>query len=176
MTSPSRKKIFDIVGESFDAKDGTPRQHLLLRVDPGDAVTLERQPENPHDPSAVAVLWDGLDIGFLSKEDARSLAPHLDAGRQHKAQVHELKGGIKGYTSYGAKITITWDGKPLPDFKPLDEDQERARRGKVAAMKRKRDASGAFAASGMADHRKSGCLGVSVGMTLLGSFAIYSFT
>ncbi len=164
MAAPSRKKTFNIVGESKDAADGTPRQHLLVQVNPGDKVVLQRQPENPYDPNAVAVLWNGKDIGFLPRDDAAALAPALDEGRQYAAQVHELKGGIKDYPTYGAKISIAWDGQQLPPCKPLDEQQERSRRGKLAAMKRGRDESGAFAASSAKpkgeDASKSGCLGL----------------
>lgn len=96
MAAPTRKKLFDIVGESQNAADGTPRQHILARVDPADAVTLQRQPENPYDPNAVAVLWQGKDIGFLLREDAATIAPALDEDRPYTAQVHELRGGVKG--------------------------------------------------------------------------------
>ncbi|MEA1618684.1 HIRAN domain-containing protein [Erythrobacter sp. T5W1-R] len=171
MAAPTRKRLFDIVGESKNAADGTPRQHLLARVDPADAVTLQRQPENPYDPNAVAVLWEGRDIGFLPREDAATIAPALDEGRPYAAHVHELRGGVKGYTSYGVKIAIAWDGKPLPPAKPLDEQQERSRRGKLAAMGRERDATGAFAG----DSPKGGCMGVLIAVLLVGTAGVYSF-
>lgn len=171
MAAPTRKKLFDIVGESQNAADGTPRQHLLTRVDPADAVTLQRQPDNPYDPNAVAVLWEGKDIGFLPREDAAAIAPALDEGRPYAAQVHEIRGGVKGFSFYGVRIAIAWDGKPLPAARPLDERQERSRRGKVAAMGRKRDATGAF----VGDGPKGGCMGVLFACVVVGTAGLYGF-
>ncbi|QIQ87073.1 HIRAN domain-containing protein [Erythrobacter sp.] len=175
MAAPTRKKVFDIVGESRDATDGTPRQNLLAKVDPGDEVSLQRQPDNPHDPNAVAVLWNGKDIGFLSREDAAAFAPALDDGVSYAARVHELKGGVKGFASYGAKIAIAWEGNKLPAFRPLDEEQERSRRGQIAAMGRERDASGAFTGGNAEGEPKGGCMGVLVGFVLVGAAGLYSF-
>ncbi len=173
MAAPTRKKTFDIVGESHNAADGTPRQHILAEVNPSDEVTLERQPANAFDPNAVAVLWKGRDMGFLSKEDAAALAPALDEGRQYVAQVHELKGGVAGYASYGVKVSIAWDGKALPPAKPLDEQQQRARRGKLSAMGRERDATGAFAGNGPKGEPKGGCMGVLIACVLVGTAGLY---
>jgi hypothetical protein len=167
MPLPTRRKIFDLVGESRAARDGTPRQELLAYVEPGDPVTLERQPSNPHDPNAIAVNWGGYDIGYLPRDDAEMLAPALDEGREYSARIHEVKGGVKGYASYGVCVAIAWDGKSLPPWRELHEDQQRSRRGKLAAMKRSRDATGAFTgSSNLRGWPQSGCLGV-VGVAML---------
>lgn len=176
MAAPTRKKIFEVSGESKNARDGTPRQQLLTLANPGDRIVLERQPDNPYDPNAIAVVWQGSDVGFLPKEDAAALAPHLDEGRPYKAQIHELKGGVKNYPSYGVRISIAWDGGDLPPFRPLDDNQERSRRGKLSAMKRKRDADGAFVGSGSKGEPKSGCLGVLVAVVLVGVAGLQAFT
>lgn len=41
---------------------------------------LEREPDNPHDPNAVAVLHDGDRIGYITRPLANRLARELDAG------------------------------------------------------------------------------------------------
>ena len=46
----------------------------------GDVVELVRQPDNPHDPNAVRVVWSGRMIGHLPRCDAAVVAPRMDAG------------------------------------------------------------------------------------------------
>ncbi|MEE1877824.1 HIRAN domain-containing protein [Altererythrobacter litoralis] len=163
MPAPTRRKLFDIVGESYDTKDGTPRQNVLARVDPGDRVTLEREPDNPRDPNAVAVVWKGYDIGYLPREDASTLASALDAGREHVAQVHEIKGGMPYYPSYGVRISIAWDGKSLPMWQELNGEQEEYRERKLKALKRTGDDVG------------GGCFGVLVGLVIVGTVGFQFF-
>lgn len=46
----------------------------------GDAVTLEREPQNPHDRSAVRVWVGGIFVGFIpSAMTRKGLADHIDA-------------------------------------------------------------------------------------------------
>jgi HIRAN domain len=58
-------------------------------VAPGQRLALNRDPENPHDPNAIAVHpGDGGDqIGWVPRELAAELAPDLDAGRPWSALV-----------------------------------------------------------------------------------------
>ena len=58
-------------------------------VAPGQPLALNRDPENPHDPNAIAVHpGDGGDqIGWVPKELAAELAPDLDGGRPWSAIV-----------------------------------------------------------------------------------------
>jgi HIRAN domain len=55
---------------------------------PGQAVRLRRDPENPHDPHAIAVDGgDGVQLGWVPRELAAALAGELDAGRPWSAVV-----------------------------------------------------------------------------------------
>lgn len=153
---PSRKKSFDVVGESRSSRDGTSRQLLLLRCEPGDPIALERQPDNEHDPNAVLVVWQGHDLGFLAKEDAAAIATSLDEGRAYKANVHKLTGGSADYPSYGLKVGVAWDGAPLPEARPLTDAKLSSRRARIAVQGRARDAGGAFATQ----ERNRGCFGL----------------
>jgi hypothetical protein len=50
-------------------------------VAPGRPLTLRRDPENEHDPNAIAVqAGDGQQVGWVPRELAAELAPALDAG------------------------------------------------------------------------------------------------
>ena len=58
-------------------------------VAPGRALALRRDPENEHDPNAIAVYpgEGGAQIGWVPRELAAELAPDLDAGRPWSAIV-----------------------------------------------------------------------------------------
>jgi hypothetical protein len=50
------------------------------QASPGRALTLRRDPDNEHDPNAIAVLTSGgAQVGFVPRELAVSLAGELDA-------------------------------------------------------------------------------------------------
>jgi HIRAN domain len=56
-------------------------------VAPGRRLELHRDPENEHDPNAIAVLAGGDQVGWVPRELAAELAPELDAGRPWTAVV-----------------------------------------------------------------------------------------
>jgi HIRAN domain len=57
-------------------------------VAPGRRLHLRRDPENPHDPNAIAVhSGDGEQVGWVPRELAEELAPLIDAGEPWSAIV-----------------------------------------------------------------------------------------
>jgi hypothetical protein len=57
-------------------------------VAPGRPLELRRDPDNPHDPNAIAVHdAGGEQVGWVPRELAAELAPELDAGRAWSAVV-----------------------------------------------------------------------------------------
>lgn len=57
-------------------------------VAPGRPLELRRDPDNPHDPNAIAVhAGDGEQAGWVPRELAEELAPKLDAGETWSAIV-----------------------------------------------------------------------------------------
>ena len=56
---------------------------------PGRPLELRRDPDNPHDPNAIAVhpAGGGEQLGWVPRELAAELAPELDAGRPWSAIV-----------------------------------------------------------------------------------------
>ena len=91
---------------------------------PGDEVRLVREPDNPHGSSAILVTnSEGIGIGYVASEDSEVLAPILDGGRPTRAQVHELKGGLKDYPSLGCRICLAFDQEKMRSPKPLDGEQ-----------------------------------------------------
>jgi hypothetical protein len=59
-----------------------------LRV--GDALELSREPENPHDASAVSVSWRGRKLGYVPKRENAALAWGLDRGEPLQARISRL--------------------------------------------------------------------------------------
>jgi HIRAN domain len=58
-------------------------------VAPASPLELRRDPENPHDPNAIAVhpAAGGEQVGWVPREVAAEIAPDLDAGRPWSAVV-----------------------------------------------------------------------------------------
>jgi hypothetical protein len=55
---------------------------------PGSALELRRDPDNEHDPNAIAVHVSGGDqVGWVPREIAAELAPQIDAGEPWSALV-----------------------------------------------------------------------------------------
>jgi hypothetical protein len=132
-----RRKVWDLAGESQVNDDGTPRQNVLRVLYPGEPLTLQRQPDNPFDANAIAVMAGNHAIGFIARADAATLAPLLDAGEPYRAQLHELTGGMPDYPYFGAKVCIAWRDHKMLEPLPLSADQI-----KHASMIGKRAASG----------------------------------
>jgi hypothetical protein len=72
-------------------------------VSPGAVLTLRREPDNPHDPRAIAVLAPGgAQVGYVPREVAASLADELDAGgvwsavvlRERRASPRDPRSGL----------------------------------------------------------------------------------
>jgi hypothetical protein len=56
-----------------------------LRV--GEPLTLVREPENPHDPLAVRLDWQGRKLGYLPRNENAEIARLLDAGEALVASI-----------------------------------------------------------------------------------------
>jgi hypothetical protein len=59
-----------------------------LRV--GDALGLERERDNLHDPNAIAVSWRGRKLGYIPRRDNATLAWGLDRGAPLQARISRL--------------------------------------------------------------------------------------
>ncbi len=89
-----------VVGVSFEG-----RQDVVAGVAPGAVLELRRQPDNPHDPNAIAVWYGALQLGFLKRPIAARIAPNVDAGEHYSARVTAITGG--GARSWGINVYVT---------------------------------------------------------------------
>ncbi|MDA8128458.1 MAG: HIRAN domain-containing protein [Betaproteobacteria bacterium] len=61
-----------------------PRMHV------GDALTLVREPDNPHDARAVRVEWRGQVIGYVPRRENADVARFMDGGQRLTARISRL--------------------------------------------------------------------------------------
>lgn len=83
------------------------RQDLLGGMEPKTPLRLVREPENPHDENACAVLdTRGVRIGYLNRRLAAAIGPAIDSGIEYDIEVSEVTGGGEGH-SLGVNVLVT---------------------------------------------------------------------
>ena len=63
---------------------------VMPMLQPGDALSLVREEDNPHDPNAVRVEWRGRKLGYVPRRQNAALAWGLDRGTPLRARVSRL--------------------------------------------------------------------------------------
>lgn len=81
-----------VVGESFKNEDGTPRQKVIRRCRVGDPVALIREPDNPYDENAVAVVHGGGQIGYIGRDQNHWLSRAMDDGAAVSGEIQYING------------------------------------------------------------------------------------
>jgi hypothetical protein len=56
-----------------------------------DALTLAREPDNPHDAKAVRIEWRGQKLGYLPRRENAAVAAALDAKEPVEARIAKLR-------------------------------------------------------------------------------------
>lgn len=56
----------------------------------GDVLALTREPDNPHDPNAIRLRWQGHTLGYVPRKDNADLARQMDRGARPVARITEL--------------------------------------------------------------------------------------
>ncbi len=116
-----------VVGTKYTNDDGSSRQEELRLCSPGERVTLERQPDNPHDRRAVAVIsCRGTCLGYLSRTHCW-VGSKIDRGYDVRAVVERVKAPHVEDDILGLVILInmegddpTIDGDAAQPFDPAD--------------------------------------------------------
>lgn len=97
-----------VAGVSFD-----DRQAILSQLKAPQRLTLQPEPENPHDVNALALLASEGKIGYLNRDLAAVLAPLIRAGRRYAVDLTAVTGS--GESLYGANIKLTWMDEATAD-------------------------------------------------------------
>lgn len=66
-------------------------ESLWDRMREGHALTLSREPQNPYDPKAVRVDWDGQKLGYVPRMENTAVAQMLDRGERLTARIVRLQ-------------------------------------------------------------------------------------
>lgn len=66
-----------------------PQVWAELRI--GDKLELIREPNNPHDARAIAVLWQGHQIGYLPRAENDAVSEAMDRGHRLEARISRLR-------------------------------------------------------------------------------------
>ena len=64
---------------------------LWPRLAPGQRLELRREPDNPHDPRAVRVLWRGQALGYLPRRENTAVSQMLDRGQRLETRIAALR-------------------------------------------------------------------------------------
>lgn len=97
-----------VVGVTQTNADGGSRQAAIRRhCRDGAPLQLTREPDNPHDPNAIAVRCAGVQIGYLSAELTEEYANDIDTGAiKLHARVKQVTGGTRGKKHLGVNIIL----------------------------------------------------------------------
>lgn len=107
------------VGERFDNEDGSSRQDELRLCSRGETVRLVREPENPHDRMAVAVVTvRGVRVGYLKRDRAVWIGSKIDRGYDVRAIIERIKGDHLEGAPLGVVLRINMEG----DDPDLDDE------------------------------------------------------
>ena len=110
-----------VAGVTYANRDGSSRQEIIQRCQPGEQVFLIAEPDNAVDPHAVAVQReDGAQLGYLPWELAERVAGLLRQGYGYAAFVAEILEPGPTYSGYGLRLRIF---EASPDKSP-EEVQE----------------------------------------------------
>jgi len=91
--------VVKVAGVTFQNPDGSDRQGIIKEIVHDiwsgslQEFKLEREPDNPHDPNAVKVLY-GKDeywrcVGYIPKEQAVYLSKWLEQDKIRALELHE---------------------------------------------------------------------------------------
>jgi hypothetical protein len=80
---------FMVAGVPYEGRDAIVRRFVVE----GDIVYLVRDPNNKYSRNAIEVrIGNGMQIGFVPEDYAPEVAPFLDSGHPHKAEVKKIIG------------------------------------------------------------------------------------
>lgn len=111
-----------VVGINYPNADKTNRRFELALCVPGEPVRLVLEPNNKHDPAAVAVFsCRDLQIGYLSRERCLWVGSRMRAGEDHQVIFQDVDEHI-------ASVRVRFGGEaptlpvPRPKAPAPDED------------------------------------------------------
>lgn len=107
------------VGVTFD-----DRQETISKLNEGNQLKLEREPDNEYDPNAIAikakVMTEWLPVGYIAKKNNSQLAKELDEGNDISVTLTAITGGDD--KNYGMNVFIKYTSFSEPNLVKLVPD------------------------------------------------------
>ena len=79
-----------VVGMHFREREGVPAKSIVANFIPPVAVEFEREPDNPFDPNAIKIIYNGQHIGYIEAASAVYLSPWIDEGHEYQITVVDM--------------------------------------------------------------------------------------
>lgn len=128
------KKIFGKAKMNVNGTTFEDRQKKLwcLRTAKSAFLTLQREPNNEHDPKAIKVIAHTVSkndkrshfcIGYVPKEKAEWMAPAMDAGKIVRVGSYEVVGAGTTSCSLGVKMVINHEMYEVADANAVATEQ-----------------------------------------------------
>jgi len=83
------------------------RASIAFMVQEGDQLELQAELDNPYDPSAISVLFEGKQIGYVRRDTAKIISREMQSGREFQAIAKTIKPPVLNYPYPHIEITIT---------------------------------------------------------------------
>lgn len=85
-------------------------ERLWPRLRPGQPLTLSREPDNPHDPRAVRVDFQGHKLGYLPRTENSAVSQLLDRGERIGARIARLRETPDPWARIGLAVELELKG------------------------------------------------------------------
>lgn len=82
---------------------------LVSQIRVGDALTLQREPDNPYDRNAIQVLWQGHMLGFVPRRENKAVARAMDRNEPLIARVVALQADETPWRRLRFEISVPLD-------------------------------------------------------------------
>jgi hypothetical protein len=101
---PNKTIVFKVAGVTYEN-----RQDTISIMHGSEPCRIVPEPTNAYDPNALAVIaiveGSRQHIGYVPKELAKLIAPHLD-GEQVDVKILEITGGFGDFPIYGLRLRV----------------------------------------------------------------------
>ncbi len=82
-------------------------ENIWLQMKIGDALILQREPQNRNDPHAIAVYWKHSKLGYIPRRENRTITQMMDRGQKLNAQIQQLQNKAAPWGRIDAIIYLT---------------------------------------------------------------------
>lgn len=102
---PMLCNVFSVAG--FQYYDGPDLlTDPLASMQPGDALDLRAEPENPYDAYAVELYWQGRKLGYVPRSDNKHISRLLRQGARLQATIKAVNREARSWHAVRAAVYV----------------------------------------------------------------------